>query len=83
MAYVVSVKETQSIAIKEEREFGSETDVERITGRRVRTLQKDRFFGRGFPFYRIGRQIRYDLNEIRGLVRGGRVEPAAGQAARP
>jgi hypothetical protein len=28
------------------REFGSELDVERITGRARRTLQKDRFFGR-------------------------------------
>lgn len=58
-----------------QKEYGSERDVERITGRRVRTLQKDRLFGRGFPFYRVGRQIRYDLNEIRALVRATRIQP--------
>jgi hypothetical protein len=57
-----------------EREFGSEADVERITGRKRRTLQKDRFFGRGFPFYRVAGQVLYDLNEVREIVRAGRVD---------
>jgi hypothetical protein len=65
-------QETQSNTIC--REFGSEADVERITGRKKATLQKDRFLGRGFPFYRVGHQIRYDLEEVRSLVRAGRVE---------
>jgi len=56
------------------REFGREADVERITGRKRRTLQKDRCIGRGFPFYRVGRSILYDLDEVRALVRAGRVE---------
>jgi hypothetical protein len=67
-------KEIKSESIN--REFGTDTDVERITGRKRRTLQKDRFFGRGFPFYRVGRKIVYDLNEIRRIVRAGRVEPS-------
>jgi len=54
-------------------EFGRDVDVERITGRRRRTLQKDRFFGRGFPFYRLNGQVLYDLNEVREIVRAGRV----------
>jgi len=61
-----------------QREFGSEADVERITGRKKRTLQKDRLFGKGFPFYRVGRQILYDLNEVRSLVRAGRVDCGRG-----
>lgn len=65
-------RETQSNNIKEE--FGTEVDVEKITGRKRRTLQKDRCFGRGFPFYRIGRKIVYDLNEVRELVRSARVD---------
>ena len=63
--------ETQSSI--SDKEFGTEADDERITGRKRRTLQKDRCLGRGFPFYRFGRQIRYDLQEVRGLVRAGRV----------
>ena len=31
------------------RRFGSEVMVEQITGRKRRTLQKDRLFGKGFP----------------------------------
>ena len=54
-------------------ELGSEADVERITGRKRKTLQKDRLAGRGFPFYRLRGQILYDLNEVRGIIRAGRV----------
>src|SRR5437016_3660731 len=60
-----------------EREFGTEADVAHITGRSVRTLQKDRLLGTGFPFYRYGRMVRYDLKEIRELLRAGRVAPGA------
>jgi hypothetical protein len=65
-------QETQSNNIN--REFGTEADVERITGRKRRTLQKDRCFDRGFPFYRVGRKILYDLNEVRELILAGRVD---------
>jgi hypothetical protein len=61
------------------REFGTEADVERITGRKKRTLQKDRCNGRGFPFYRFGRSILYDLDEVRAVVRAGRVEGRIGR----
>jgi hypothetical protein len=56
------------------REFGTDFDVEAITGRKRKTLQKDRSAGRGFPFYRVGRKILYDLQEIRALIRAGRVD---------
>jgi hypothetical protein len=62
-------------------EYGSETDVERITGRKRKTLQKDRMFGTGFPFYRFGRKILYDLEEVRDLIRAGRVDVS--HSARP
>ena len=59
------------------RRFGSEVMVEQITGRKRRTLQKDRLFGRGFPFYRICGQILYDLDEVEARIRSGRVETSA------
>lgn len=65
-----------------DREFGSEVDIERITGRKRKTLQKDRMLGRGFPFYRLGGQILYDLNEVRQIVRAGRVD-GDGRVAAP
>ena len=65
--------ETTSIGTLQ-RQYGSERDVERLTGRKAKTLQKDRLFGRGFPFYRVGRTILYDLNEVREIIRSGRVD---------
>lgn len=75
------IQETQSN--NSVREFGSEVDVEALTGRKRRTLQKDRCSGRGFPFYRFGRKILYDLNEVREMIRAGRVDfdREKGQAA--
>ena len=67
-------QETQSVTSGQQREFGSEADVERITGRKKKTLQKDRLFGKGFPFYRVGRQVLDDLNEVRSIIRAGRVQ---------
>ena len=32
--------------------------------------------GRGFPFYRVGRKIVYDLDEVRRIIRAGRVDPS-------
>lgn len=66
------MQESQSNNIQQE--FGTEADVERITGRKRGTLQKDRYIGRGFPFYRVGRKILYDLVEIREIIRGARVD---------
>jgi hypothetical protein len=68
------LQENQSNNIHQE--FGSEVDVEQITGRKRRTLQKDRCSGRGFPFYRVGRKILYDLSEVRELIRAARVDTA-------
>ena len=68
-------QEIKSQQNKTEREFGNESDVERLTGRKRRTLQKDRFLGRGFPYYRLGGQVVYDLNEIREIIRAARIDP--------
>jgi hypothetical protein len=61
-------------AITPEREYITETELVRLTGRAPRTLQKDRFFGRGFPFYRVNKKILYDLAEVRAIIRAGRVD---------
>lgn len=56
------------------RRFGSEGDVETLTGISRRTLQKDRLLGRDrFPWYRSGRRVLYDLNEVEETIRAGRV----------
>jgi hypothetical protein len=55
------------------RRFGSERDVEWITGISTRTLQDDRRFGRDrFPSYRFGRMVLYDLEEVQEIIRRSR-----------
>jgi hypothetical protein len=58
------------------RRYGSEQDVYALTGIMPRTLQKHRLFGKGFPFYRVGTRILYDLDEIQETIRAGRVGAA-------
>ena len=42
----------------------NETDVSRLTGRAVSTLQKDRCVGTGMPFIRLGRLVRYRQTDV-------------------
>ena len=53
------------------RRFGSERDVEAITGFSAKTLQKDRLFRRQrFPWYKCGGKVLYDLDEVEAIIRG-------------
>jgi hypothetical protein len=55
------------------RRFGSERDVEALTGIPVKTLQKDRLLGcERFPSYRAGKRVLYDLDEIEQVIRSSR-----------
>lgn len=53
-----------------EKRYGTEADVEAMTGLSRRTLQKDRTLGIDrFPYYKIGRKVLYDLDEVDALIR--------------
>jgi hypothetical protein len=63
--------------------FGSEADVERITGYSRRTLQADRRFNRAkFPWYKVGRKVLYDLDEIVAIIHANARGGAFGRAER-
>jgi predicted DNA-binding transcriptional regulator AlpA len=51
----------------------TEHEVAKITGRAVRTLRDDRFKGKGFPYVKLGRSVRYDEKEIIAIMEAGRV----------
>ena len=38
--------------------------VEKITGRACQTLRNDRHRGRGIPYVKIGRSVRYKLSDV-------------------
>ncbi len=63
--------------------FGTESDVQTLTGIAKRTLQKHRLFGKGFPFYRVGGRVFYDLDEVEATIRSGRVDVGGESAGTP
>jgi len=53
--------------------FGTEKEVEALTGIPVSTLQKYRFYkDKTFPYYKIRRRVMYDLDEVETLIRATR-----------
>jgi predicted DNA-binding transcriptional regulator AlpA len=46
----------------------SDREVERITGRARSTLQKDRVTGRGIPFVRLGKLVRYRQSDVTAFL---------------
>lgn len=52
------------------RRFGSEADIEALTGISRRTLQSDRLSGNAkFPAYKVGGKVLYDLDEVEAIIR--------------
>jgi len=55
--------------------YGSEADVEALTGFSRKTLQKDRVLRRRrFPFYKVGGKVLYDLGEIESIIKASRTD---------
>jgi len=46
------------------KQYITEKELSDMTGRALQTLRNDRFNGRGFPYIKIGRSVRYDLDRI-------------------
>ena len=44
--------------------YVNEREVSKITGMAIQTLRNHRFQKRGFPYSRIGRSIRYSIQDI-------------------
>jgi hypothetical protein len=64
---------TESKQEKSTRRFVGEHIISEISNRKVRTLQKDRLLRRGpFPYYHIGRQVVYDIDEVIAIIEASR-----------
>jgi hypothetical protein len=48
--------------------------VSELTGRAIQTLRNDRIKGKGIPYTKIGRLVRYDLADLEACMKAGRVE---------
>ena len=47
-----------------EKRFITETEVSTITGMSVQTLRNWRFNGKGFPYVKAGRSVRYQYQDV-------------------
>ncbi|MBU1568804.1 MAG: helix-turn-helix domain-containing protein [Proteobacteria bacterium] len=58
----------------------NEKEVSRITGRAEQTLRNDRFIQRGIPYSKIGRSVRYRLDDVVDHMEKNRVIPGNREA---
>ena len=47
-----------------EAKYLSEKQLQELTGRSVKSWQRDRIIGGGIPFIRCGRKILYDMSDV-------------------
>ena len=64
-----TVGQTNTAAASPQRRYVNEFVIAETYGVAVRTLRKWRFFGQGPRFYKLGRSIRYDKDEVEQFVR--------------
>ncbi|MEN6486351.1 MAG: helix-turn-helix domain-containing protein [Syntrophobacteraceae bacterium] len=53
----------------------NEKQVAELTGFAVQTLRNDRFLGRRIPYLKIGKSVRYDLNDVVEFMERHKVKP--------
>jgi hypothetical protein len=51
-----------------------EQEVARISGRALSTLRNERFNRRGIPYYKVGRSVRYNLQDVIDFMEAHRVQ---------
>lgn len=56
----------------------NEHEVARITGRALSTLRNERFNRRGIPYFKVGRSVRYSLQEVIDFMEAHKVQTGEG-----
>jgi len=57
------------------KKFVNEKVVAEVSGFALPTLRNARHIGGLFPYYKVGRSIRYDLDEVMQYIRNHRIDP--------
>lgn len=53
----------------------TEAEASRITGRALSTLRNERSAGRGIPYCKVGRSIRYLLDDVYAFMERHKIQP--------
>ena len=56
-------------------QYLTETEVAKITFRALSTLRNDRHFRRGLPYCKIGRSVRYKLEDVINYMESHKIVP--------
>lgn len=56
-------------------QYLTEIQVSEFTGFALPTLRNWRFCGKGPVYYKIGRSVRYKLEDVASFMTSGRIEP--------
>lgn len=56
-----------------EKRWISEKEVSAMTGRKLPTLRNDRFLGRGVPYTKMGKSVRYSVEDVVAFMEARRV----------
>ena len=60
-------------------QFLSEVEVAKILGISCASLQQHRWLGRGIPFIKVGRSVRYSVDDLQAYIEENRVDPEEGR----
>jgi hypothetical protein len=64
-------------------QYLTEKQVAEITGRALQTLRNERFQGRGIPYVKVGRSIRYSLEDVVGFMESRKIRTQDSSPMRP
>ena len=64
------------------KKYITEKELSAITGRALQTLRNDRFNGRGFPYIKLGKSVRYDQEVAIAIMEQSKVETSSFQTGR-
>ena len=56
------------------REYLNEKEVAQLTGRALSTLRNERHLGKGFPWIKIGRSVRYPKAEVIAFMEARKIK---------
>lgn len=54
--------------------FINEKELSEIVGVSLSTLRMNRVFNKGFPYYKLGKSVRYKLSEVNDYIEKNKVE---------
>ena len=64
----------EEVIMETQIKYLNEKQVSEMTGRALSTLRNERFLGKGMPYIKIGKSIRYKLGDIITFMEAGRIE---------